>query len=212
MLTVWRLKHPLSFPAPVVAFPRRVEIWIVFSTPFRADYREPAFQWPPCFMVVSGTSHQRDRIGGVRISCVLYLCKPLFQPNTKGEAWLNPFYFLVCVCEQPRPRIFLYTHVSGSVFMCVGPLACLWMWLLVCLDPPFSLPLSPSVRCQQHVQSRERPGIGLGAVVGGSNRAISQVPVQPTIPQGVSVNAEAHGVSAEEQGCLSKCIQCEGSC
>lgn len=86
------------------------------------------------------------------------------------------------------------------------------MWLLVCLDPPFSLLLSPSVRCQQHVQSVERPRIGLDVVVGGSNRAISQVPVQPTIPQGVSVNAEAHGVSAEEQGCLSKCIQCEGSC
>lgn len=35
-----------------------------------------------------------------RISCVLYLCKPLFQGNTKGDAWLNPFYFLssVCVC------------------------------------------------------------------------------------------------------------------
>lgn len=86
------------------------------------------------------------------------------------------------------------------------------MWLLVCLDPPFSLPLSPSVRCQQHIQSRERPGIGLGTIVGGSNRAISQVPVQPTILRGVSVNAEAHGVSAEEQGCLSKGIQCEGSC
>lgn len=48
--------------------------------------------------------------------------------------------------------------------------------------------------------------------MGGSNRAISQVPVQPTILRGVSVNAEAHGVSAEEQGCLSKDIQCEGSC
>ncbi len=82
----------------------------------------------------------------------------------------------------------------------------------MCLDPPFSLPLSPSVRCQQHVQAGERAEMGLGAMVGGSNRAISQVPVQPTIPQGVSVNAEAHGVSAEEQGCLSKCIQCEGSC
>lgn len=56
VLTVWRLKHPLSFPAPVVAFPKRVQIWIVFSTPFGADYREPAFQWPPRFMVVSGTS------------------------------------------------------------------------------------------------------------------------------------------------------------
>lgn len=56
VLTVWRLKHPPSFPAPVVAFPKRVQIWIVFSTPFGADYREPAFHWPPHFMVVSGTS------------------------------------------------------------------------------------------------------------------------------------------------------------
>lgn len=54
--------------------------------------------------------------------------------------------------------------------------------------------------------------IGVGAVVGGSNRAISHVSVQPTIPQGVNVNAEAHVVSGEEQGCLSKGIQCEGSC
>lgn len=115
VLTVWRLKHPLSFPAPVVAFPKRVQIWIVFSTPFGADYREPAFQWPSRFMVVSGTSYQRGGIGGVQISCALYLCKPLFQPNTKGEAWLNPFYFLVCfLCVCAHSRV----HVSPSTRMC----------------------------------------------------------------------------------------------
>lgn len=149
------------------------------------------------------------KIGGVRISCVLYLCKPLFQPNTKGEAWLNPFYFLVsflCVCArvQARPRVPVNTHVRG-LFSCV----LVWMWLLACSDPPLSLLLSPSACCQQSTRGSR---IGLGALVGGSNRAISQVPVQPTIPQGVSVNAEAHGVRAEEQGRLSECIQCAGSC
>lgn len=127
VLTVWRLKHPLSFPASVVAFPpqKRVEIWIVFSTPFRADYREPAFQWPPCFMVVSGTSHQRGGIGGVRISCVLYLCKPLFQPNTKGEAWLNPFYFLVwllCVCAHSRVLEYSFTRMCRVCFFVRWPI------------------------------------------------------------------------------------------
>lgn len=91
-----------------------------FPPPFRADYQEPAFQWPPFFMVVSGKSHQRDRIGGAQISCVSHLSKPLFQPNTKGEAWLNPFYFLVwflcvCVCAQPHPYISLPTHTSAWV-------------------------------------------------------------------------------------------------
>lgn len=167
-------------------------------------------------MVVSGTSHQRGGIGGVQISCVLYLCKPLFQENTKGEAWLNPFCFLVwflCLCARSRIHLSSLTRMCPGLFLCVlvywrfSECGCWYVWTLHLV-----FPLSPSVRCQQHVRSAERPGIGLGAVVGGSNRAISQVPVQPTIPQGVSVNAEAHGVSAEEQGCLSKCIQCEGSC
>lgn len=35
---------------------------------------------------------------------------------------------------------------------------------------------------------------------GGPNRAISQGPVQPSVPQGLGVNAEAHGVNAEERG------------
>lgn len=78
VFTVWRLKHPLSFPAPVVAFPpkkrveRRYELY--FSTPFRADYREPAFQWPPRFMVVSGKSHQRgeNRRGADQL-CVVFV-------------------------------------------------------------------------------------------------------------------------------------------
>lgn len=159
MLNVWRLKHPLSFPAPVVAFPGRVEIWIVFYTPFRADYRNPAFQWSSCFMVVSGTSHQRGRIGGVQISCVLYLCKPLFQTNAKGEAWLNPFYFLlwfVCVRVHSHIHASPFTHTSLGVFMCFGLLGRLWMWSLVCLDPPFSL----SHQCV--VSSMSSPGKGPG--------------------------------------------------
>lgn len=85
------------------------------------------------------------------------------------------------------------------------PLAHLWILHLF-----FSL--SHQCVVNKHVQPVERAGTGLGTVVGGSNRAISQVPVRWTIPQGVSVNAEAHGVSAGEQGCLSKCTQCEGSC
>lgn len=139
VLTVWRLKHPLSFPAPVVAFPKRVEIWIVFSTPFRADYREPAFQWPPCFMVVSGTSYQRGGIGGARISCVLYLCNPLFQPNTKGEAWLNPFCFLLCfLCAYAHGRVHIYSSTRMSrlrfsvclVYWCASECGCWYVWIL----------------------------------------------------------------------------------
>lgn len=168
-------------------------------------------------MVVSGTSYQRGGIGGVQISCALYLCKPLFQPNTKGEAWLNPFYFLVCflcVCAHSRVHVSPSTRMCGLCFLtCAGPIgASLNVAAGASLDPPFILLLKPSVRCQQHVQPVERARTGLGTVVGGSNRAISQVPVRWTIPQGVSVNAEAHGVSAGEQGCLSKCTQCEGSC
>lgn len=117
------------------------------------------------------------------------------------------------MCVHTAASVYLLQLTcAGSVFLCAGLLACLWMWLLVSLDPPFILLLKPSVRCQQHVQPVERAGTGRGTMVGGSNRAISQVPVRWTIPQGVNANAEAHGVSAEEQGCLSKCIQCEGSC
>lgn len=66
------------------------------------------------------------KIGGVRISCVLYLCKPLFQPNTKGEAWLNPFYFLVCflcVCVCTRAPASSHSHQHACarfVSVCVG--------------------------------------------------------------------------------------------
>lgn len=126
VLTVWRLKHPLSFPAPVVALPRGVEIWIVFSTPFRADYQEPAFQQRPCFTVVLGTSHQRGGIRGVQISCVLYLCKWLFQPYTKkkkGEAWLNPFcclVWLLCVCAHSCVYVSSFTSLSLGMVLCVS--------------------------------------------------------------------------------------------
>lgn len=59
---------------------------------------------------------------GCRISCVLYLCKPLFQPNTKGEAWLNPFYFLVwllCACARSRIHASSLTRMSPALFLCV---------------------------------------------------------------------------------------------
>lgn len=139
---------------------------------------------------------------GVCCICVKS-CSSLKQKRwSMAKSFLLPCACLVCLCTHPclwfAPHIFLRVKV--------------WMWLPVCLDPPFSLPLTPSVRCQQHIQLVEGRMIGVVDVVGGSNRAISQVPVQPTIPQGVSVNAEAHGVSAEKQGCLSKGIQCEGSC
>ena len=65
-------------------------------------------------MVVSGTSHQRGGIGGVQISCVLHLCKALFQSNTKGEAWLNPFYFpcVVLVCVRATASMYLPSHTN----------------------------------------------------------------------------------------------------
>lgn len=49
--------------------------------------------------------------------CVSY-CSIQIQ---KGEAWLNPFYFLgclLCVGAQRHPRIFLYMHLR-ALFSCI---------------------------------------------------------------------------------------------
>lgn len=112
---------------------------------------------------------KRHKIAGARISCVLYLCKPLFQGNTKGDAWLNPFYFLssVCVCVCLRGLISgLRPHlVSRRPCRLADP------FHLASTHPtppptPLLLP-GPSACCQRHIPSARGPGMGLGASAGG---------------------------------------------
>lgn len=155
---------------------------------------------------------KRHKIAGARISCVLYLCKPLFQGNTKGNAWLNPFYFLssvcVCVCAPSYPG-------SASISSPPPPRGS----LPLSLHPPPPLLSGPisGLSAARPVRTRVR-GWDWVPRRGGSNRAISQAPVQPTVPQGVRADAEAGGAvrragaRTEEQGRLSKRTQREGSC
>lgn len=119
VLTVLRLKHPVSFPAslaPPVREKETAEIWIALA--------------PPSELIIGlGLSNASLFHGGPRnkppkrpnesamgsAACCTCVVKPLFQSSSKGDAWPDPF-----------SNISLWMCVVFSRCWCVSGCVCSW--------------------------------------------------------------------------------------
>lgn len=144
---------------------------------------------------------KRHEIAGARISCVLYLCKSLFQGNTKADAWLNPFFRVcvcACVCIRAPPPSRLRRHLAFTP----PPAAAALLWARQCV-------VSSSAS-----RPHQGPGMGLGASAGGGALIEPSVKRPSSRPyrRALAPMWGRAGARTEEQGRLSKRTQREGSC